>query len=123
MDTVLWAAQIILGIKLLTVSFTHGPGQSGTTMQVAIKKLGGFSRPLLYTVAFATFIATLGLILPGVLGLPASITPVTAALVAVMLLISIYFHVRAREQPKIFVSVVLFVFAAFIAYGRWNLAP
>jgi len=27
------------------------------------------------------------------------------------------------EKPNIFVSVILFVFAAFIAYGRWVLVP
>jgi hypothetical protein len=33
------------------------------------------------------------------------------------------FHLRSREKPMIFVSLVLFAFAAFIAYGRGVLAP
>ena len=38
---------------------------------------------------------------------------------SIMLLFSIFFHVKSREKPKIFVSVILFVFAVFVAYGRW----
>jgi hypothetical protein len=42
---------------------------------------------------------------------------------SIMLLASIFFHVKFREKPQVFVSVILFAFAAFVAYGRWVLAP
>jgi membrane-bound acyltransferase YfiQ involved in biofilm formation len=92
-------------------------------MQAAIQKMGKLSQPLLVIIAICTFIGTLGLILPGVLGLPTWITPVMAVILSIMLLSSIFFHVRYREKPKIFVSVILFVFAALVAYGRWALVP
>jgi hypothetical protein len=38
-------------------------------------------------------------------------------------LFSIFFHVKSREKPKIFVSVILFAFAVFVAYERWVLVP
>jgi hypothetical protein len=123
MNTVLWIIQIILGIKLITVSYTHGLRQSQPTMQEAIRKMGRFSQPLLYLIAVSTFIGTIGLILPGVLKASGWITPVTAAILAIMLLCSIIFHVKCREKPNIFVSVILFAFAAFVAYGRWDLFP
>lgn len=123
MNIALWIVQIILSIKLITVSYTHGLRQSQPTMQDAINKMGGFSRPLLFIIAICAFIGTLGLILPGVMGLSSWVTPVTAGILAVMLLSSIFFHIKSREKPKIFVSVVLFAFAVFIAYGRWVLVP
>jgi hypothetical protein len=123
MNLVLWIIQIILGIKLISVSYTHGLRQSQPTMQAAIQKMGKLSQPLLVIIAVGTFIGTIGLILPGVLGLPAWITPVTAVILSIMLLFSIFFHVKYREKPKIFVSVVLFAFAALVAYGRWVLVP
>jgi hypothetical protein len=122
-NTALWIIQIILGIKLITVSWTHGLRQSQSTMQEAIQKMGRFSKPLLYIVVICTFIGTVGLILPGVLGSSTWITPVTALILSIMLLISILFHIKSREKPKIFVSIVLFVFAIFVAYGRWMLVP
>jgi UPF0716 family protein affecting phage T7 exclusion len=121
MSIAMWIIQIILGIKLITVSYTHGFHQSLSTMQEAIQKMGKPSQRTLYGVAACTFIGTMGLILPGVLGLSAWITPITALILSIMLLISIFFHIKFREKPKIFVSVVLFAFAAFVAYGRWAL--
>jgi len=123
MNFALWILQIILGIKLITVSYTHGLRQSQPTMQGAIQKMGKFSQPFLVIIAVCTFIGTLGLILPGVLGSPTWITPVTAVILCIMLLFSIFFHIKYREKPKVFVSVVLFAFSAFVAYGRWVLVP
>lgn len=123
MNIILWLLQIILGIKMITVSYSHGLRQSQPTIQAAIHKLGGFSRPVLYIAAALTFIGTLGLILPGLMGLPTWITPLSAAFLGLLLLISIFFHLKSREKPKIFVSAVLFIFAILIAYGRWFLLP
>jgi putative oxidoreductase len=123
MDIALWIIQVILGIKLLTVSYTHGLRQSQPTLQEAIQKLGRLSRPLLFLVAIGAFIGTLGLILPGFLGLSPWIIPLTAGLLSIMLLFSLFFHIKSREKPKIFVSLVLFAMALFVAYGRWVLLP
>jgi hypothetical protein len=123
MNNVLWGIQIILGIKMMDVSFSHGLRQSKSTMLDAITKMGGSSRPLLYIVSVCTFIGTLGLILPGLMGLSSWVTPVTAAILSIMLLFSIFFHIKSREKPKVFVSVVLFIFAVIIAFGRWILVP
>ena len=121
MNIALWIIQIILAIKLTSVSFTHGFRRSLPSMEEAIQKTGKGSRPILSLVAACTFLGALGLILPGFWGLSTWITPVSAVLLSIMLLFSIFFHIRGREKPKIFVSVVLFVFAAFVAYGRWKL--
>jgi uncharacterized membrane protein YphA (DoxX/SURF4 family) len=123
MNTFLWALQIILAVKLLTVTLNHGLQQGKPSMQEAAQKMGLPARTLLYLAAAGTFTGALGLILPGLLNAAAWITPLSAALMAVMLLVSIFFHVRSREQPKIFVSLILFAFAAFVAYGRWVLVP
>jgi uncharacterized membrane protein YjjP (DUF1212 family) len=123
MNIALWIIQIILGIKLITVSYTHGLRQSQSTMQEAIQKMGQFSQPLLYIIAVCTFIGTVGLILPGVFESATWIIPVTAVILSIMLLFSIFFHIKSREKPKVFVSVILFAFAVFVAYGRWVLVP
>ncbi len=123
MNIALWSIQIILGIKLITVSYTHGLRQSQSTMQEAIQKMGKFSQPFLFIISICTFIGTIGLILPGVLGSSTWITPVTAVILSIMLLFSIFFHIKCREKPKIFVSVILLALAIFVAYGRWILVP
>jgi hypothetical protein len=122
-NIVLWIVQAILAIKLITVTLTHGLQQNKPAVQDAAQKMGKFSKPLLVFIAFWTFLGTAGLILPELLGWAAWITPVTAAIMGASLLVSLIFHVKFREKPKIFVSLVLFAFAAFVAYGRWVLLP
>lgn len=123
MDTALWIIQIILSIKLATVSYTHGLRQSQPTMREALQKMGKFSRPFLYLISVCTFIGAVILVLAGVLGLSTWVLSITAVIMSILLLFSIFFHIKSREKPKIFVSVVLFVFAVFVAYGRWVLVP
>jgi len=123
MNLALWAIQFILGIKLISVSYTHGLRQSQPAMQAAIQKMGKFSPSLLSMIAITTFLGTAGLVLPGMLGLPTWITPITALFLSLLLLSSLFFHIKTRESPKIFVSLILFALAAFVAYGRWALVP
>ncbi len=123
MNLALWVIQIILSIKLISVSYTHGLRQSQAAMQAAMQKMGTFSQPLHSLISIAAFLATLGLILPGVLGSSRWLIPITSALLSAMLLASIPLHVKSRMDPKIFVSIILFGLAAFLAYGRWILMP
>jgi len=123
MNTALWVIQIILAIKLVSVAFTHGLRRDQQTMQEAIQKMGKSSRPVLNLDTIIILFASLGLVLPGLLKLSTPITAISAASLAVLLLVSIYFHARYRQKPNIFVSVILFALATSVAYGRWVLVP
>jgi hypothetical protein len=121
MNLVLWIAQIVLCIKLLDVVRTHGLGQSRQSMQTAIRRLGKYTRPGLFFISAGACAAALGLTLPGVLHAGAQFIPLAAIFSAALLLVSLICHIQSREKPKIFVSLVLFAIAVFIAYGRWEL--
>ncbi len=121
MNTTLWVIQIILSIKMISASYTHGLRQSQPTMQEAAQKMGRFAQSLHTIISISTFLAALGLLLPGIFGSSTWITPIIAVILSAMLLASIFLHVKSRVKPKIFVSLILFAFAAFVAYGRWIL--
>jgi len=123
MNLALWVVQAILSIKLITAAFSHGFPQSKPEMQQAIEKIGTGARFWHVLVATLCILTAAGLILPGLLGFWPQITAWAAGVVALMMLGSIYFHVRFRDKPMIFVSVILFIFAVFIAYGRLVLYP
>ena len=123
MNILLWVIQIILAIKLVTAAVTHGLQQSKPTMQQAAEKMGKPSRFWHVFTAIVTFLAAICLILPGWLGFYPQIVVWAAVLSALLMLVSIYFHVKFREKPNVFVSVVLLAFAVFIAYGRFVLVP
>lgn len=123
MNIFLWILQAILCIKLLDVAYKHGLRRSLESMQAALHKLGGYAGGLMSFLALCALLAALGLVVPGLLGLPAWLTPAAALFSAGLLTISLFFHLRSREHPKVFVSLVLAAFALAIAYGRWFLAP
>jgi hypothetical protein len=118
MNIILWALQAILAIKLLTASFSHGVQTSKPEMKQAVDKMGTSSRFWHALIAILAFVAAVGLILPGWLGFYPQLVIWTAIGTALLMLVSIYFHVRFREKPKVFVSVILLIFAVFVAYGR-----
>lgn len=60
---------------------------------------------------------------PAAAGMLAWLTPWSAALLALMMLLAAGFHTACRESPKTAVGLILFAVAAFVAYGRWVIAP
>ena len=119
MNNLFWALQIIFAIKLLTVTFQHGLRPDPVKMQRGRDWLGAAARPLLGVVASCALLVGLALVLPFAKG----VLPLTASITALMMLIATGFHLRCREEPKVWVSLILFALAAFLAYGRWMIAP
>jgi hypothetical protein len=123
MTVVLWALQVVLALKFVSVTYTHGFRPDQTKMQRGTQRLGTVARPLLTLIALCTLLGGVSLILPAVTGILTWLTPWSAALLALMMLLAVGFHVACRESPNTVVSLVLFALAAFVAYGRWVIAP
>ena len=123
MNIVLWFLQVILCIKFVSVAFTHGLRRDTAEMQQAMKKFGQAASPLLTLVSLGMFLAGVSLILPAASETLAWLAAWAAALLALMMLASIGLHLAGREKPKIWADLVLFALAAFVAYGRWAIAP
>ena len=118
MNIFLWALQIILAIKLFTVTFNHGLFPDPIKMQRGRDRFGYTAKPLLILIAGLTFLTGLGLVLPAML----SFLPWTASFTAFLMIIATGFLLRCREIPKIWVSLILFTLAALLAYGRWAIS-
>jgi len=123
MNVLLWALQIVLALKFVSVTFTHGVRPDETKMQRGKQRLGAWARPLLTLIALGALLGGVSLILPAATGILTWLTPWAAALLALMMLFAVGFHVACRESPNIVVSLVLCALAAFLAYGRWVIAP
>jgi hypothetical protein len=118
-NTFLWILQIILCIKFVSVAYTHGFRRDKAEMQQAMGKLGPAAPLVLTLVTVVMFLSGVGLIAPAVSGSLAWLASWAAALLALMMLMSIGFHVASREKPMILADLILFALAAFVAYGRW----
>lgn len=68
-------------------------------------------------------LGALGVILPRLTGILPVLTPLAAAGLALIMAIAISFHVRRKESSAIGLTALLFLMAAFVAYGRWFLVP
>ena len=123
MNAVLWILQIALGLKFVSVAYTHGIGDKRTTMQPGMQKMGAVARPLMTTIGVISFLGGVGLILPAATGILTWLTPLAAALLALFMLGGCKFHLRCRDTPNIVVGLVLFALAAFVCYRRWVMAP
>jgi hypothetical protein len=111
-----------LAVKLIATAVSHGIQHNHETMQEAIQNLAG-GVTLLYVAAGLMSLGGAALVLPAFVDLPAGFTLAAAVAVAVLMLLSLVPHIIARENPNIFVSLILFALAVFLAYGRWALVP
>jgi len=126
MNVLLWGLQIVLALKFVSVAASHGLRPDETKMERGRQRLGVLARPLLTLVAVGAFLGGVGVILPAATGFRPWLTGWSAALLAVMALCGGGFHMACRESPKIpkiVVSLILCAVAAFVAYGRWMIAP
>jgi VIT1/CCC1 family predicted Fe2+/Mn2+ transporter len=122
-NVLLWVLQIALAVKFVSVAYTHGLRPDPAKMQRGTQRLGAATRPLLTLIALGAVLGAAGLILPAAIGVLAWLTPWSAALLALMMLAAAGLHLVCCESPKTVVSLVLFALAAFVAYGRWVIAP
>jgi hypothetical protein len=102
----------------LSVAFTHGIQHSKKEMKQSIQMMGNAGKPVLVGTAILLFFGCIGLALPGFVSKLVWLTPITAAILAVLMLMAIVFHIHCREKPKIFASIILFALCAFVALGR-----
>ena len=123
MNTFLWALQIILALKFATVTLTHAVRPDETKMERGTTRLGARARPVLRVSAVCAFVAAAGLVLPAATGVLAWLTAWSAALLVLMMLCGVGFHLVCRERANVWVGLVLCALAAFLAYGRWVIVP
>ena len=122
-NTVLWILQIALCLKFVSTAYTHGFRRDQAKWQQGMQRFGTAGRPLLALIAILVLLGGAGLVLPAATGILTWLTPLSAAVLAVMMLVAVGFHVACRETPNVVAGLVLFALAAFVAYGRWVIAP
>ncbi len=120
MTYALWIVQVLLalvflfagGLKLVT------PVEE-MTAQMPLPLPGLF----LQFVGVAEVLGAIGLILPGLLRIWPGLTPLAAACLAVLMVGATAITLMTGEIALALIPLVVGLFAAFVAYGRWRLAP
>ena len=114
----LWIVQGLLAALFLFAG--------GMKLVLPLEKLtGSIPLPGLFMrfISVAEVLGALGLILPGLLRIRPGLTPLAAAGLVIIMIGATAVTLLGGDLVAAMISLMVGVLAAFVAYGRWRLAP
>jgi uncharacterized membrane protein YphA (DoxX/SURF4 family) len=122
MNIVLWIIQVLLALLFLFAG--------GTKLVLPIDVLNAMGPPnqvhlpdlLIRFIGVVEVLGALGLILPGLFRVKTSLTPLAAAGLIIVMLGAVAVSLKIGVGAAVF-PLVVGLLLAFVAYGRWRLAP
>jgi len=121
MNSALWIVQGLLAALFLFAG--------GTKLVLSLETLNSMSNqtPLpglfLRFIGVAEVLGAIGLILPGLLRVRPALTPLAAAGLVIIMIGATALTLVGGEVAPALISLVVGLLSAFVAYGRWRLAP
>jgi uncharacterized membrane protein YphA (DoxX/SURF4 family) len=118
MTYALWVVQILLALLFVFAG--------GMKLVLPLDQMAGpvaLPGALLRFIGVAELLGGLGLILPAALRIRPGLTPLAAAGLVIIMIGATVITLVGREFGGATISFVVGVLAAFVAYGRWRLAP
>jgi DoxX-like protein len=118
MPYVLWVVQAALAALFLFAG--------GMKLVLPLEKMAGppaLPGPVLRFIGLAEVCGALGLILPGLLRIRPGLTPLAAAGLVIIMIGAVAVTLANGLVPMAIFSAIVGCLAAFVAYGRWKLAP
>jgi DoxX-like protein len=118
MNLALWIVQVLLALLFLFAG--------GMKLVLPLEKLTG-SVPVpglfLRFIGVCEVFGALGLILPGLLRIRPGLTPLAAAGLVIIMIGATAITLMGGDVATAAIPLVVGILAAFVAYGRWRLAP
>jgi uncharacterized membrane protein YphA (DoxX/SURF4 family) len=123
MTYVLWAIQVLLALLFLFAG--------GTKLVLPIETLNSMGPPnaihlpglFLKFIGVCEVLGALGLILPGLLRIRPGLTPLAASGLVIIMIGAVVVSALGQGFATAIPALVTTLLAAFVAYGRWHLAP
>ncbi|MBI2529471.1 MAG: DoxX family protein [Candidatus Rokubacteria bacterium] len=118
MTHALWIVQGLLALLFLWAG--------GMKLVLPLEKLTGpvaLPGSFMRFIGVAEMLGALGLILPGLLRIRPGLTPLAACGLVIIMIGATVVTLAGGDVVAALISVVVGFFAAFVAYGRWQLAP
>lgn len=123
MTYVLWIIQVLLALLFLFAG--------GTKLVLPLDVLASMGSPnqvhlpglLVRFIGVCEVLGALGLILPGLLRIKPGLTPLAAAGLVIIMIGAVVITIIGDGFAMALPALVVGLLAAFLAYGRWRLAP
>lgn len=123
MNILLWILQVLLALLFLFAG--------GTKLVMSIETMRAMGSPnqillpglLIRFLGVCEVLGALGLILPGLLRIRPGLTPLAAAGLLIIMIGAVALTVAGDGIVPAIGPLVIGVLTAFVAYGRWRLAP
>jgi uncharacterized membrane protein YphA (DoxX/SURF4 family) len=118
MTYALWIVQGLLALLFLFAG--------GMKLVLPLEKLTGpVPLPGLFVrfIGVAEVLGAIGLILPGLLRIRPGLTPLAAAGLVIIMIGATVITLAGGDVAAALISLVVGLLAAFVAYGRWRVAP
>jgi hypothetical protein len=119
MNRALWIVQGLLGLFFTLASGAPKLLLPLETLPMPIPLPG----PFILFIGVAEVLGGLGLILPGLLRIRPELTPLAAAGLVLVTIGATVYNLAAGQPESAVFAVVVGLLCAFVAYGRWKLAP
>jgi uncharacterized membrane protein YphA (DoxX/SURF4 family) len=114
----LWIVQVLLALLFLFAG--------GMKLVLPLEKLTGpvpLPGAFLRFIGVAEVLGAIGLILPGLLRIRPGLTPLAAAGLVIIMIGATAMGLTVGDVAMTLIPLVVGLLAAFVAYGRWRLAP
>ena len=121
LDVGLWIVQGLLAVVFFLAGALHAFRYEAAKKNLAWVK--DLPRRVVMLDGAVEMFGALGVILPRLTNILPVLTPLAAAGLALIMAVAISLHVRRKESSAIALTGLLFLMAAFVAYGRWFLVP
>lgn len=121
LDVGLWIVQALLAVVFLLAGAMHAFRYEAAKKSLPWVK--DLPRGVVTLDGAAEILGALGVILPRLTGILPVLIPLAAAGLALIMVVAISLRARRKEYSAIGVTAILFLMAAFVAYGRWFLVP
>jgi putative oxidoreductase len=119
MNTALWIIQGLLA-AMFAMAGTTKMTQSKIKLEKQFPWVNDFSLSTVRFIGVSELVGAIGLILPWLTRVAPVLTPVSAlGFCSIMVLATNMVHLKKGEYKGITTNVILFLLAAFVAYGRF----
>ena len=118
MNILLWIIQVLLALL-----FLFGGGVKLIMPIEEMVKQTGMSALFLRFIGVCEVLGALGLILPGLLRIRPGLTPLAAVGLLIIMIGATALTLKSGGLAMALMPLVTGLLSAFVAYGRWRLAP